>query len=256
MNANPVESQTQAAVTRSPQNEGGLSIVVPVYNEEGIVTETASSLTKVAQNLGSECEVIFVNDGSGDGTAEALSKVSGIRVICHANNRGYGAALKTGIRAAKHRWIAITDADGTYPNQRIPELLGLAQAQNCDMVVGSRTSAKVHIPLIRRPAKWLLSKLASYLAGYEIQDLNSGLRVMKKDVVMRFAKILPDGFSYYSYCFIFQSPQDFHTFKCIVGDIRILAVVYKLALDRKNNGYRYGTSPNVSSFSNGYRNVS
>ena len=196
MNADPIESQTQAAVTRSPQNEGGLSIVVPVYNEEGIVAETASSLTKVAQNLGSECEVIFVNDGSGDGTAEALSKVSGIRVICHANNRGYGAALKTGICAAKHRWIAITDADGTYPNQRIPELLGLAQAQGCDMVVVSRTSAKVHIPLIRRPAKWLLSALASYLAGYEIQDLNSGLRVMKKDVVMRFAKILPDGFSF------------------------------------------------------------
>lgn len=191
-----VESQINASMEKPAQNESGLSIVVPVYNEEGIVTETASGLTKVARDLGSECEVIFVNDGSSDGTAQALSKVSGIRVIRHPNNRGYGAALKTGIRAAKHPWIAITDADGTYPNQRISELFSLAQAQDCDMVIGSRTSAEVHIPLIRRPAKWLLGKLASYLAGYKIQDLNSGLRVMKKDVIMRFTKILPDGFSF------------------------------------------------------------
>lgn len=196
MKADFIKSQINMSTEKPAKNEGGLSIVVPVYNEEGIVTETASSLTKVARHLSSECEVIFVNDGSSDGTAEALSKVSGIRVICHANNRGYGAALKTGIRAARHYWIAITDADGTYPNQRIPELLGLAQAQDCDMVVGSRTSTKVHIPLIRRPAKWLLGKLASYLTAYEIQDLNSGLRVMKKDVIMRFTKILPDGFSF------------------------------------------------------------
>jgi glycosyltransferase involved in cell wall biosynthesis len=191
-----VGSQINASIEKPAQNESGLSIVVPVYNEEGIVTETALSLTKLARDLGSECEVIFVNDGSSDGTAEALSKVSGIRVICHPNNRGYGAALKTGIRAARHQWIAITDADGTYPNQRIPELFGLAQTQDCDMVVGSRTSTEVHIPLIRRPAKWVLGKLASYLAGYKIKDLNSGLRVMKKDIIMRFSKILPDGFSF------------------------------------------------------------
>jgi glycosyltransferase involved in cell wall biosynthesis len=178
-----------------PKNTG-LSIIVPVYNEEQSVAETAKELFEIAKVGGQDAEVIFVNDGSWDGTAEALKRIKGIRVISHPQNRGYGAALKTGIKSARHSWIAITDADGTYPNRRIPQMLGIAQADNFDMVVGSRNGESVRIPLIRRPAKWFLSKLASYLCNRAIPDLNSGLRVFHREALNEFIEILPDGFSF------------------------------------------------------------
>jgi glycosyltransferase involved in cell wall biosynthesis len=109
-------------------------------------------------------------------------------------NRGYGASLKTGIRRSRFDTIVITDADGTYPAHYIPELV--AQLGEYDMVVGARTGENVAVPLVRRPAKWLLRVLAGYLAGRHIPDLNSGLRVMKKDLVRRFAHLLPAGFSF------------------------------------------------------------
>lgn len=196
MKTEPIESKTQQTTKGLPRNESSLSIVVPVYNEEAVVAQTARDLVKVAEELGPENEVIFVDDGSDDGTAEALAKVPGIRVVRHPENRGYGASLKTGISASRHYWIAITDADGTYPSHRIPELLAIAQDEGCDMVVGSRTGINAHIPLIRRPAKWCITKLASYLCGHELPDLNSGLRVFHRDAINEFIGILPDSFSF------------------------------------------------------------
>jgi glycosyltransferase involved in cell wall biosynthesis len=117
-----------------------------------------------------------------------------VHLIRQGRNRGYGAALKTGIRAAQHELIVITDADGTYPAESIPALLDHA-AEN-DMVVGARVGENVHIPLVRRPAKWVLGRLASYLAEEEIPDLNSGLRVMKKSLVEKYEHLLPSGFSF------------------------------------------------------------
>jgi glycosyltransferase involved in cell wall biosynthesis len=119
-----------------------------------------------------------------------------VTVIHHRQNRGYGAALKTGLRHAKHDLICITDADGTYPNQRIPELSKRLHDEEYDMVVGARVGANVSIPLMRRPAKWALGRLANYVAGESIPDLNSGLRVFRRGVVMRFVAILPDAFSF------------------------------------------------------------
>ena len=104
---------------------------------------------------------------------------AGARVLRHIENRGYGAAIKTGIRAARFSAIVITDADGTYPPDQIPHLL--AQLPQADMVVGSRTGKNVHIPLIRRPAKWILGWLANLVAGRRIPDLNSGLRAFHRD---------------------------------------------------------------------------
>jgi glycosyltransferase involved in cell wall biosynthesis len=109
-------------------------------------------------------------------------------------NRGYGASLKVGIRAAKHDDIVITDADGTYPAAAIPRMV--EKLRDYEMVVGARVGENVAIPLVRRPAKWALRKLASYLAGQPIPDLNSGLRAMRRDLVMRYESILPSGFSF------------------------------------------------------------
>jgi glycosyltransferase involved in cell wall biosynthesis len=111
-------------------------------------------------------------------------------------NRGYGAALKTGIRHAKGDWVCITDADGTYPNERIPELVERVITGDFDMVVGARTGENVAIPLRRRPAKWVIGKLANFVAGEPIPDLNSGLRIFDRAAALRFFGILPDGFSF------------------------------------------------------------
>ncbi|NJL92818.1 MAG: glycosyltransferase family 2 protein [Anaerolineae bacterium] len=171
-----------------------VTIVIPAYNEEAGIGAVLHSLTTLVATQHLVYEIIVVNDGSTDGTGQVLAGFDTITVIDHQYNRGYGAALKTGIRAAHSDIIVITDADGTYPNERIPELVDLMQDR--DMVVGARTTANAKIPLIRRPPKWVLSKLANYLAETRIDDINSGLRAFRKAIIVRFFNILPNGFSF------------------------------------------------------------
>jgi glycosyltransferase involved in cell wall biosynthesis len=152
-------------------------------------------LIATMEDSGLEYEIIVVDDGSTDGTSAQLTQLEpAITVVRHRYNRGYGASLKTGIRHSQYDLIAITDADGTYPNDRLPELVELIEDQA--MVVGARTGSRVHIPLVRRPAKWAIGRLARYLARTPIPDLNSGLRVMRREVLERFIRLLPDGFSF------------------------------------------------------------
>ena len=128
------------------------------------------------------------------GRTPKVAAAEGAAVVSLPENRGYGAALKVGIRRARHETIVITDADGTYPAGAIPGLLeGLGEYE---MVVGARTGSRVAMPRARRPAKWFLTRLASYLAGRRIPDLNSGLRIMHRSLVRRFEHLLPDGFSF------------------------------------------------------------
>lgn len=175
-----------------------LTIIVPVYNELGSVDATVESLKRLRGSVADGVEVIFVDDGSDDGTGEALDGAvgAGVKVVHHGENRGYGAAIKTGLREASAQLVAITDADGTYPNERFGEFLREILDNGHDMVVGARTAPGARVPMIRRPAKWCLGKLANFLSGKKIPDLNSGMRIMKKSVVERFANILPDGFSF------------------------------------------------------------
>jgi len=175
-----------------------LSVIVPIYNEQLSVAETARTLESVAASIDGAAEVIFVDDGSDDGTAAELGSLEGncFRVVRHEENLGYGAALKTGLREARAELVAITDADGTCPAARLPELLQEMEAAGADMIVGARVGPEAKVPLVRRPAKWLLNLLANALAGKRIPDLNSGLRIMKRGAVERFLNILPDGFSF------------------------------------------------------------
>jgi glycosyltransferase involved in cell wall biosynthesis len=170
-----------------------VSIVIPAYNEGAHVAEEIHAVRRAMQATGWDFEIIVVDDGSADDTAEKAA-AAGVRVFRHPRNRGYGAALKRGIAAARHDWILITDADGTYPAESIPQLL--ARAADNDMVVGARIGENVAIPIERRPAKWFLRKLASYLADQDLLDLNSGLRLMRKDLVQRYLYLLPSGFSF------------------------------------------------------------
>lgn len=169
-----------------------LSIIVPAYNEENGIRPTMEQLQRVIGEI--DAELLIVDDGSTDGTSAVLEGMAGLRVLRHDVNRGYGAALKTGIRNAAADWICITDADGTYPNERIGELM--TYMDRYDMVVGARTGANVAIPLIRRPAKKVLNILANVLTGEKIPDLNSGLRIFKKSVALRYMHLFPSGFSF------------------------------------------------------------
>jgi glycosyltransferase involved in cell wall biosynthesis len=174
----------------------GVTVIVPAYNEETGIGPVLARLQTVMQETGYPYEICVVDDGSTDHTAEIARTVNAVCVIYHRTNRGYGAALKTGLRRARYGVVAITDADGTYPNEQIPALMNHLLARRCDMVVGARTGAQVAIPRERRPAKWAIGKLANWIAGESIPDLNSGLRVFRREMVLPFFSILPDGFSF------------------------------------------------------------
>ena len=172
----------------------GISLIVPAYNEERNIRKTIEDIKKSIKNSKHNFEIIVVDDGSTDRTAKLLSSIKGIRVLGHSANRGYGASLKAGIKNSKADYIMIIDADGTYPASSIPELA--RDADKHDMVVGARTGESVKIPFFRRPAKWFLKHFAQYLTKAKIPDLNSGLRIFKREIALRFMNLFPDGFSF------------------------------------------------------------
>ncbi len=147
------------------------------------------------QGLAAWCaraEIIVVDDASTDRTAQ-IAEQAGFRVIRHRTNKGYGAALKTGIRACQGDIVVMMDADSEHNAAQISKLLD--NFGDNDMVVGARAKGS-HAPFIRRPGKWLLSQVANYLAQTNIPDLNSGFRAFRKDVARLFLHILPNGFSF------------------------------------------------------------
>jgi len=174
----------------------GVTVVIPAYNEQQGIGPVLEQLCQVMPEGSLPYEIIVVDDGSQDSTAEVARQHPVVTVLEHKGNRGYGAALKTGIRHAHYDLICITDADGTYPNERIPDLVECILDDGYDMIVGARTGENVAIPLIRRPAKWVLGQLANFVAGEPIPDLNSGLRVFRRDVALQLFNMLPDGFSF------------------------------------------------------------
>lgn len=173
------------------------SVVIPCYNEESAIESTLLNLDECLRASGPH-EVLVVDDGSTDRTAEILAararQDAGLRVVRHPRNLGYGAALKTGIRRAHGEHIVIIDADGTYPYDRVPDLL--READSADMVVGARTGENVSYSFIRRIPKLFLKAYMSWLAGQEIPDMNSGLRVFRRSAAERFLSLLPDSFSF------------------------------------------------------------
>ncbi len=175
--------------------EKGLSIIIPAFNEEKGAALTVQGIQTTMAESAIPFELIVVDDGSIDSTAEIINSLPGVKLLRNIHNRGYGTSLKRGIRAATYENIAITDADGTYPGDRIPELASLL-TDDVDMVVGWRKGFSAKIPLVRRPAKWVIKRIAETLAGYSIPDLNSGLRIFRKQTVLDNEHVLPAGFSF------------------------------------------------------------
>ena len=186
-------SGTQVAAENATA-EDGVSVVIPVYNEQQGVRDVLLGLQRVLVSRGIPFELIAVDDGSTDESIAAINGVPGVRLIRHPYNRGYGAALKTGIRRAQYETIAIIDGDGTYAPESLATLLDHWTDE--DMVVGARVAPGAAIPTLRKPAKWVLNQVANYLSGVKIPDLNSGLRLFKRSIVLRFFNLLPSGFSF------------------------------------------------------------
>lgn len=184
-----------------------VTVVLPAFNEALAVGPEIHRIRDVLARAGIVHEILVVDDGSNDETVRRALE-AGARVLQHVVNRGYGASLKAGILAASHDVIVITDADGTYPPEAIPALLtALGEA---DMVVGARTGAHVSIPLVRRPAKWLLGLLANQIAGRKIPDLNSGLRCFRRPTVLPYFSLLSNRFSFTTTITLAFLGDDYH----------------------------------------------
>ena len=176
------------------KESNNVTIIIPAFNEEAGIGNT---LNQIEKNINSELyDIIVIDDGSTDKTSQIVSSYNSVNLIKHLSNKGYGSALKTGIHNANNDIICITDADGTYPNEKIPRLVSQLIENDLDMIVGARTGKNVKIPLLRKPAKWTIGKLANFVTNQKIPDINSGLRIFKKSSFIPFQYIVPDGFSF------------------------------------------------------------
>ena len=183
------------SATASPPPK--VTVVLPCYNERDHVELEVKRIRAALEAAGLSHELICVDDGSTDGTREllqALQATRGIRTILLPRNQGSGTARRIGTQQARGEVVVWTDADMTYPNEIIPELV--AQLDDTyDQVVGARRTEAGTYKLFRVPAKWAIRKLASFLTNTEIPDLNSGLRAFKRSVAEPYLRLLPPGFS-------------------------------------------------------------
>ena len=179
-----------------------VTIVLPVFNEVGHVEEEIARITAAMDASGYTYDLDVYDDGSVDGSRELLDRLvaSGryprMRYIARHRNGGSGTVRRIGTQHARGQIVAWTDADMSYPNDRLPEFIDeLARDRSIDQVVGARTSEAGSYRLIRVPAKWIIRRIAAYLTATSIPDLNSGLRVFRRDVAQPYLRLLPAGFS-------------------------------------------------------------
>lgn len=173
-----------------------LSVVIPAYNEEDGITEIATRVLSVRADLKkagvNHLELLVVDDGSKDRTAQVAAKIKGVTLIRHPKNKGYGAALKTGFAQAKGELIGFLDADGTYPPEYFPKLCQAA-LNGSDLVIGSRMAGEdSQMPLTRRVGNFFFATLLSILGRQKVTDSASGMRVFKR-VILKHIYPLPDG---------------------------------------------------------------
>ncbi len=166
-----------------------LSIIIPVFNEEGAIVKTVSSIKGL--DLPSY-EILVIDDGSTDGTAVA-AREAGARVISHPYNIGNGASIKTGIRASSGRVLVFLDGDGQHDPKDIPRLLPFISKYH--MVVGARQRGS-QASWYRGLANAIYNAFASFVAEFKIEDLTSGFRVMRRIDALRFCDMFPNRFSY------------------------------------------------------------
>jgi glycosyltransferase involved in cell wall biosynthesis len=174
------------------QSKLDVTILLPCYNEEEALHNVITDIRKTMNSLGYSYEILVVDDNSTD-QSMSIAKELDCRVIHHSTNRGAGAARKTGILSAFGESIVMLDADGTYRAVYIPKMLELLTT--FDQVNGTRISEQGTLRWLRSPIKWFIRKLASFLVGQLIPDLNTGLKAFKRDIMIPYLWTVPDGFS-------------------------------------------------------------
>ncbi|WP_328808364.1 glycosyltransferase family 2 protein [Nonomuraea montanisoli] len=177
-----------------------VTIVLPCYNEQDHVIDEVERITRAMDSSGYTYELVAVDDCSTDGTLARLEQAAPrfphLRIRAFHRNGGSGTVRRIGTQEARGEIVVWTDADMTYPNERIPELVQILEKDaTIDQVVGARTTEEGSHKLLRVPAKWVIRKVAEMLAGQKIPDLNSGLRAFRKPVARPYLRLLPPGFS-------------------------------------------------------------
>ncbi|MFI6320454.1 glycosyltransferase family 2 protein [Nonomuraea sp. NPDC050556] len=182
------------------ENAPYVTIVLPCYNEQDHVIDEIERITKAMDSSGYTYELVAVDDCSTDQTLarleDAAPRYPHMRVRAFHRNGGSGTVRRIGTQEARGEIVVWTDADMTYPNERIPELVQILEKDlTIDQVVGARTTEEGSHKILRVPAKWVIRKVAEKLAGQKIPDLNSGLRAFRKSVARPYLRLLPPGFS-------------------------------------------------------------
>jgi glycosyltransferase involved in cell wall biosynthesis len=183
----------------SPQSPY-VSIVLPCYNEQGHVAAEVDRICAAMDVSGYAYELLAYDDASTDETLARLQEIAPqypqMKVVHFDRNGGSGTVRRIGTQQARGEFVVWTDADMTYPNERIPELVQILEKDHLlDQVVGARTSEQGTHKMFRVPAKWFIRKIAELLTNSTIPDLNSGLRVFRRDVALPYLRLLPPGFS-------------------------------------------------------------
>ncbi len=176
------------------EKTSGVSIIIPAYNEAAAIAPTLTALQQTLSQLNRPTEILVVDDGSTDDSA-AQAKAQGVKVIRHPSNGGYGRSLLTGIEHASYDIVAIMDADGTYPADRLPDLLAFFD-KGFDMAVGARQGKNYMTSLSKSFLRMIFRVLAEYTCGRSIPDINSGFRVFYRNPVLAWRASLSTGFSF------------------------------------------------------------
>jgi polyisoprenyl-phosphate glycosyltransferase len=197
--AHPHSSES-ASPRRGGPNTLDVTIVLPCYNEQDHVLAEVDRICKAMNATEFSYELLVIDDKSTDGTLavlhQALPRYPQMRLMPFRRNGGSGTARRIGTGEASGRIVVWTDADMTYPNERIPEFVQyLLDHPDVDQVVGARTTEQGTYKVLRVPAKWAIRKIAERLASTKIPDLNSGLRAFRRDVALPYLRLLPPGFS-------------------------------------------------------------
>jgi glycosyltransferase involved in cell wall biosynthesis len=193
------QTQLVAAAQTELEQRLAVTVLLPAFNEERAIVHVLSEVVAALEGEEVAYEILVVDDGSTDQTAERAEEFARdswrvpVRVVRLPENRGAGFARKVGVREARGDVVVMMDADGSYPADAIPRMLAWFPAY--DQVNGARTSEQGTLPWIRRPAKWFIRRLASYLTGVRIPDLNTGLKAFKRSRMLPWLWVVPDGFS-------------------------------------------------------------
>ncbi len=183
-----------------------VTVIVPFFNEENALPKVLKELKALNRNY----EVILVDDGSTD-KSYMLAERSKLKIVRHHRNKGYGASLKSGAKKAKGDLLVFFDGDGQHKTEGISKLV--ESIKENDLVIGQRINQRKVAPM-RAPAKFILNRIANYLTGEKILDLNSGFRIIKRKLFLRFMHLFPDGFSCSTTMTIFFSKFDYKAAYC------------------------------------------